>query len=384
MSNYYDSRVDSFSARGGSVTQYLDGMLRGYGTYNNKVEPFLLERAEFLRGPSSVLYGQGSVGGILNLTSKRPQPETSREVQLQLGSHQRKQLAADLTGALDSDGKWLYRLVAVGRDSNSQLDHVPDDRMVLAPSLTWRPSADTSLTLQALYQRDKSGSLIGFFPWQGTRLPSPYGRIPTHTFISEPGWDKYDTRNRSIGYLFSHRLNVDWTVRQNLRRTVTDVDYRTLYTSFRANPATGRPARPVFNADNLTFPRDASWQKNGGKMLLVDTQLEGHMRTGPVEHTLLAGLDVQRNSTTASNWFALAPDINPYNPVYGNFTPPTSANLVAQPDVSQSSWASTCRTSSAGATGLPRRACATTRPRQTPQAAPPPQWTTRPGPSASA
>ena len=173
-------------------------------------------------------------------------------------------------------------------------------------------------------------------------------------------------------------------MRQNLRRTVTDVDYRTLYTSFRANPATGRPARPVFNADNLTFPRDASWQKNGGKMLLVDTQLEGHMRTGPVEHTLLAGLDVQRNSTTASNWFALAPDINPYNPVYGNFTPPTSANLVAQPDVSQSSWASTCRTSSAGATGLPRRACATTRPRQTPQAAPPPQWTTRPGPSASA
>ena len=336
MSNYYDSRVDSFSARGGSVTQYLDGMLRGYGTYNNnKVEPFLLERAEFLRGPSSVLYGQGSVGGILNLTSKRPQPETSREVQLQLGSHQRKQLAADLTGALDSDGKWLYRLVAVGRDSNSQVDHVPDGRVVLAPSLTWRPSADTSLTLQALYQRDKSGSLIGFFPWQGTRLPSPYGRIPTHTFISEPGWDKYDTRNRSIGYLFSHRLNADWTVRQNLRRTVTDVDYRTLYTSFRANPAAGRPARPVFNADNLTFPRDASWNLNGGKMLLIDTQLEGHVRTGPVAHTLLAGLDVQRNSTTSSTWSALAPDINPYNPVYGNFTPPTSANLVAQPDVSQ-------------------------------------------------
>ena len=45
MSNYYDSRVDSFSARGGSVTQYLDGMLRGYGTYNNnKVEPSMRGR----------------------------------------------------------------------------------------------------------------------------------------------------------------------------------------------------------------------------------------------------------------------------------------------------------------------------------------------------
>ena len=70
VSNYFDSRVDSFKARGGDVTQYLDGLLRIYGTYNNiKAEPYLLERVEFLHGPSSVLYGQGSVGGVLNLTS---------------------------------------------------------------------------------------------------------------------------------------------------------------------------------------------------------------------------------------------------------------------------------------------------------------------------
>ena len=126
-------------------------------------------------------------------------------------------------------GKWLYRLVAVGRDSNTQVDHVKDDRVVIAPSLTYRPSTDTSLTLQALYQKDKSGSITQFFPWQGTRLPSPYGQIPTNTFISEPGWDKYDSENKSFGYLFSHRLNSQWTLRQNLRRTVSEVDYRTLY-----------------------------------------------------------------------------------------------------------------------------------------------------------
>jgi len=192
VSSYFDSRVDSFKARGGDVTQYLDGLLRTYGTYNNvKAEPYTLERVEFLRGPSSVLYGQGSVGGVLNLASKRPLAERQREVQVQVGSHARKQIAADLTGPLDAEGQWLYRLVAVGRDSGTQVDHVDDDRVVFAPSLTWRPSADTSLTLQAHYQKDQSGSLIGFFPWQGTRLPSAYGRIPTNTFISEPGWDAY-------------------------------------------------------------------------------------------------------------------------------------------------------------------------------------------------
>ena len=150
-SSYFDNRVDSFKARGGDVSQYQDGLLRTYGTYNNiKVEPYTLERVEFLRGPSSVLYGQGSVGGVLNLTSKRPQAERMREVQIQLGSHGRKQIASDMTGAMDDEGKWLYRLVAVGRDSNTQVDHVKDDRVVIAPSLTYRHSADTSLTLQAL------------------------------------------------------------------------------------------------------------------------------------------------------------------------------------------------------------------------------------------
>ncbi|WP_370681651.1 TonB-dependent siderophore receptor [Comamonas sp. GB3 AK4-5] len=336
VSNYFDSRVDSFKARGGDVSQYQDGMLRTYGTYNSiKVEPYTLERVEFLRGPSSVLYGQGSVGGVLNLTSKRPLAESQREVQVQLGSHGRKQLASDMTGPLDAQGQWLYRLVVVGRDSNTQVDHVKDDRVVVAPSLTYHPNADTSLTLQALYQKDKSGSLIGFFPWQGTRLSSPYGQIPSNAFISEPGWDKYDSESKSFGYLFSHRLNAGWTLRQNLRRAVTDVDYRSIYTSFASNPATGRPARPVFEADGRSLRRAASWQRNGGRMLLVDTQLEGRLATGAVEHTLLAGMDWQRSSTSQSSWSGAAPAIDIYQPVYGSFTPPSAADLKRRPNVSQ-------------------------------------------------
>ena len=67
VSNYFDSRVDSFKARSGDVSQYQDGLLRTYGTYNtSRPDPYTLERVEFLRGPTSVLYGQGSVGGVLN------------------------------------------------------------------------------------------------------------------------------------------------------------------------------------------------------------------------------------------------------------------------------------------------------------------------------
>ena len=336
VSNYFDSRQDTFKARGGDVTQYLDGMVRFIGYWNDtRPDPYTLERVEFLRGPSSVLYGQGSVGGVLNLTSKRPQAETQREVQVQLGSNARKQLAADMTGKLTQDGEWLYRLVAVGRDSDTQVDHVRDDRLVIAPTVTWKPSAATSLTLQLTHQKDKSGSLIGFFPWQGTQLPNRYGQIPTNTFISEPGWDRYNSESTSWGYLFSHQIDSAWTVRQNLRRSVSDVDYRTLYTSFAANAALGRPARPVFNADNRTVLRDASWTLGNARMLLVDTQVEGKLRWGETEHTVLGGLDVQRNHWGQQSWRAVAPAIDIYNPVYGNFTAPSASALARVPSVEQ-------------------------------------------------
>ncbi|WYX63692.1 hypothetical protein WJ967_17100 [Achromobacter xylosoxidans] len=109
-----------------------------------------------------MLYGQGSIGGILNLVSKRPQPEAMRELGVSYGSHDRKQVQADFTGPLDAGGSWLYRIVALGRDSDSAVKHAKDNRYFVAPSLTWRPSAATSLTLLGNLQEDDSGTMAGF------------------------------------------------------------------------------------------------------------------------------------------------------------------------------------------------------------------------------
>src|SRR5690606_15950157 len=122
--------------------------------YNNpRTEVYGLERVEVLRGPASMLYGQGSTGGVVNLVSKRPQPEAMREIGVTVGNHDRKEIQADLTGPLTEDGTWLYRVVALGRDSDTQVQYTKDDRMMVAPSLTWQPSAATSLTLQAYWQK---------------------------------------------------------------------------------------------------------------------------------------------------------------------------------------------------------------------------------------
>lgn len=320
-----DSRTDSVRIRGVYPAEFKDGLMRlmtGYYTSNTRNDPYLFERIEVLRGPASMLYGQGTIGGVINMVSKRPLPYAQREIGLQYGSFDRKQLQADLSGPLTEDGKFLYRLVAVARDAQTQVDHVDDDRKMIAPSLTWKPSADTTLTLQALWQDDHSGSTSQFFPWSGIRLPNPNGRIPLDRFIGEPGFDRYDSERKEIGWLFEHRFNSQWSVRQNLRYSDNEVDYRTLYADSFSNPAD-----PFIDANDRVMNRWLYMDNRKTRVLATDQHVEGKFSTGRVRHHLLVGLDWARHREESATASAFGFPIDIYNPVYGNFAVPALTDL---------------------------------------------------------
>jgi iron complex outermembrane receptor protein len=316
-----DSRGDWAVIRGGEEWgQYLNGLRMLFG-YNNNVrpDPFAIEQIEVLRGPSSVLYGQGSFNGVVNVVSKKPLATQRREVSLQFGSFDRKQAAFDLTGAIDADDKWLYRVVALGRDSGTQVDYVPDDRLLLAPSLTWRRGNATRLTVLSNFQQDKGGSSIGFFPWQGTLLPHPLGRIPTHTFIGEPDIDEYRAEQTSIGYLFEHKFGDRLALRQNLNYTSSFGSIHEFYSLFAPSP--------VFNDDQRTINRSLYVKKENVDSPVVDTQLETRWRNGPIQHLALVGVDYQKATFTGFTGYSDQPALDVFNPVYGNYTYPTLSAL---------------------------------------------------------
>ncbi|MBB3177289.1 TonB-dependent siderophore receptor [Variovorax sp. Sphag1AA] len=333
-----DSRTDSALVRGGNPDEYLDGLRKNFDWYtsNARTDPYTLERIEVLRGPSAMLFGQGSTAGVVNMVSKRPQAETQREVGMQFGSWNRKQLQADLTGPLTEDGQWLYRLIAVARNSDTQVDYVPDDRQLIAPSLTWRPNAQTSLTLQALYQKDKTGSTSQFFPWEGVVLPNPNGQLPTSRFIGEPGYDRYNTERSTAGWLFEHKFNDDWSVRQNLRFARNNVDYTGFYGDSFTEPG-GWAGDPV---NKRLFGRfwDSSITKVN--LLTTDQNIEGRFNTGALEHQVLTGVDYARysmNKRSASDYPIYLggnqPLIDAYAPVYG--VPFPTQELVDSPKSTQ-------------------------------------------------
>ncbi|MGV3572167.1 MAG: TonB-dependent siderophore receptor [Ramlibacter sp.] len=321
-----DSRSDGARIRGAYPDEYQDGLRRLFDWYTSttRVDPYLLERIEVLRGPSSMLFGQGTTGGVVNMVSKRPQAERQGEVGVQLGNFGRRQLQADLAGPLTADGQWQYRLVALGRQAGTQVDHVPDDRTLVAPTLAWRPNAVTSLTLQGLYQKDRSGSTSQFFPWQGVTQPNPNGPIPSNTFIGEPGLDKYDSERRSIGWLFEHSFAPDWTLRHNARISHNKVDYFSLYgDSF--SVAGGWAADPV---GQRMLGRYANFVVTDAKLTVTDQHLQGAFQTGAVRHQFLVGLDALRYRKDTRSFFDAptyagggVPSIDVYNPVYGGYTP---------------------------------------------------------------
>jgi iron complex outermembrane receptor protein len=311
-----DPRADTISIRGFDATgrdQYRDG-LRSYA-FNNQggtvVEPYGLERIEVLRGPSSILYGQGGPGGLINLVSKRPTDTPLHEMQLTLGSYDNKQLAGDFGGLLTEDGTWSYRLTGLVRDSQTQVDYVTDDRTFIAPALTWRPNDNTSLTILTDYQKVDRGQGYQAWPRIGTRYSSAYGKVSTSRFLGEPDLDKYKQERYSMGYQFEHIFNDTFTFRQNLR-------YQRMQTDSISTYLTG------LQADQRTANRAVGGYDEHVENLALDNHLQAKWSHGVFEHTLLVGLDTQRMENSVRRTAGSAGTLDIYEPVYGA----TTINLV--------------------------------------------------------
>jgi iron complex outermembrane receptor protein len=321
-----DARTDNVYIRGFLADQYLDSLrLLNFGIFAYPIiEPYNLERVEVLHGPASILYGQASPGGVVDMVSKRPTPDPYHEVFVSTGSDKRIQGGVDLSGPIDKNKEFLYRFTASGFDVGSQVDHTGYQRVSIAPSLTWRPTNDTTLTVLGTYQRDPKAGFYNQLLPNGIGTISPFqGRfIPRSFYSGEPNFDKTDRTVGSIGYLFEHRFFDGLTVRQNLRYTNVDTDF-----------AVVSPAGSQTNPTNLT--RSAFTTVETIRSLSVDNQVEAKFATGPLQHTVLAGIDYRNGYDNTINGGGSASTINAFNPVYGAPVGPISLTTNNRQNIEQ-------------------------------------------------
>lgn len=281
---------------------YRDGLNQATGLYYASfvTEPYGVDGIEVIRGPASALFGQSDAGGIVNRLSKRPGSHVVPEVEVQVGNLNRRQLAADFGGALNDDQSLMYRLVGVGLDSDTQgrypggerpsMDHV-----YFAPSLLWRPTENTSITLLTDMRK---GNTQGY---------SLYARMPDGSFSGvlqgDPKFIHYDQDQFSVGYQLEHKFNEHWTLRQNFRFARADVDVHEVF--------------PWDFLDERTLERFSMATQERLDQILLDTQLHARFETGAAQHNLLVGIDTSKVDADLTFYSGTAPNLDLLNPVYG-------------------------------------------------------------------
>lgn len=282
-----DNRGDWQDVRGFEATTYEDGLQAQYGYYNNtKPEAFLLDSVAVLKGPSGMLFGNGAVGGIINTTSKLPDPDAPNIVQLDFGSHDLFQAGIDTGGTLDREGRLRYRLVALGRTAKAQVDHTRDDARAFMPSLSFSPDENTTLTLLGLYQKTETNPMIQFLSTYGTLWSAEeFGNgdfLDPDTFVGEPDFDSYDAERRSVMLTGEHRLSDAWKIDGRLRYIASKVSYQQAYWAY-DNFETGR-----YTPDG-TINRTAEAADNDSHSWTGDVHASGRFTLGPTAHEALIG-----------------------------------------------------------------------------------------------
>lgn len=285
-----DTRFDGVNIRGFSASNdfYLDGF-RDDMQYTRDLGN--TERVEVLKGPAAVLYGRGSTGGIVNRVSKKPQKGLESSVSAQVGSFDSRRLAADLNG--EAGEQVQVRLNLAQEDKDSFRNGVTSKRTLLAPSVNWEINDKLNWLLQ--YERNEHDRT----PDRG--IPGVNGRpadVPKEYVYSDTRRDFIDDVAQSTRSRLTWDINDQWQLRQQLGYTSLDSQFDNTYVT-------------SVKGDQVTRSR---WQQDlKANSLISNTEAEGQLQTGPVEHRLLVGFE--------QNWQERTPKL------YQNATAIPAGNL---------------------------------------------------------
>ncbi|MGZ8164923.1 MAG: TonB-dependent receptor, partial [Methylobacter sp.] len=223
---------DSITLRGFAANSdtYLDGVKEN-GQYFR--DTFFLDRVEVLKGASSVLFGRGSTGGVINPIAKKPLKTTHAQADFTYGNYDFKRTTLNAGAAINDH--FSVRLNALYQDADSFRDYNYNDRWGIAPSVKLDITPDTNLTLLLLHQEEKS-----VFDYGVPIIGGKPADVPVNQFYGFKD-DLLQTFDTSIvTAIFNHRFNSEFSVRNTSRYGNYERNYRTLV--FGAVSGTGAAA----------------------------------------------------------------------------------------------------------------------------------------------
>lgn len=204
----------SMAARGfeghSSVMQLYDGarLFIGAGTVTFPFDTWMAERIEVLRGPASVMYGQGAIGGVINVIPRKPKLDSwANEVLMGGGTDGRLNAALDVNAPIGSDK--AVRLGASYREADNWVERGDSDSLAISGSFLWQPNDDVRITLSSDYV-DRTDMQYFGTPLRDGRIDESLREL------------NYNVSDSDIHYEdASTRVRVEWQLNPNVVFTNT-------------------------------------------------------------------------------------------------------------------------------------------------------------------
>ena len=282
------------SARGGAQESFFS---RGYDMSANNMfkngfrynagsipEVSSLEKVEVLKGSAALLFGNVAPGGILNMVTKSPSFKKGGEISMQMGSYSFYKPSIDIYGPLNNT--IAYRFNGSYENSESFRDVVKRERYYVNPSVLFKVSGKTEITLQGDYLHDD------WTPDFGTGIiGKEIVDLPRNLYLGA-NWSNGQTKQSSVSGLVNHEFSKNWKLNFN--------------TSFQNYSRTSKGTERVQPAANGDWSRPLGQNKNLEQIIGEQLSLQGCFTTGKIKHQLFTGVDFE-NSFAQAYTFTFSP-----------------------------------------------------------------------------
>lgn len=244
-----------------------------------------VERFEILKGPASVLFGQGDLGGTVNVITKVPLNDPSYKFDFQAGQFGLYRPSIDITGPLgNSRDSPAYRLTSSYQWSESFRDFEERRTFFVSPVLKLINSDRTQLIAELEHLTYNTNGSAPELPALGTVIDSSEGEIDSSVNLGEPSLSENESRATRWGYRFKHEFNDNLTFANELLISNADV------------PTSNFILPRGLRGDNRTLDRIVVENPNELSSLNLNTSLSGKFATGNIKHELLFGVEISRDT----------------------------------------------------------------------------------------
>ncbi|PTT77409.1 MULTISPECIES: TonB-dependent siderophore receptor [unclassified Chryseobacterium] len=298
---HWDNVYSNVFMRGASIATYMNGMnvTSTWGPINPDVS--IIDRIEFVKGPAGFMGSMGDPAGFYNVVTKKPTGKFQNSVRFTTGSYNLFRGEADLDGVIIKNGVLDYRLNLMGSTNGSWVENDKTKKIIVAPSITFRPTKTTTLTAQYNYQFLK-------FSQPGAYLMSNdgYASLNVHTNFNDKNFKETEVKDQSLFLTLDQKLSKDWL-------------WSTQYAYMDLNYDGGSWWGSFDTKNSSIFNRTLSNWQAVGKNHIFQTYVRGSLKTGNITHKIIAGFDYGERKYNAdfSGYANGVYPLNIYHPQYG-------------------------------------------------------------------